>query len=130
MNQRAIVVFLGEDLVERVPWYFRWLKRGFVHCFVLVELMESKGNWIKIEGKHGVMSVKFAGFFESLDKTMSYYRDQGAVVVSLDVKRDPLRLPFVERTCVGLIKAVLGIQLPLITPWQLYKHLRRNSEAI
>ena len=114
----AVVVFLGEELVDNPAWYTRWLKPGFIHCLVLVE---SKGQWIKIEGQNGMVCIALAGSFNNVAK---HYSNQGATVVVTNVDVN-LMFPLVERTCVGLTKAVLGIRSWALTPWQLYQHLTR-----
>jgi hypothetical protein len=121
MHQRAMVVFLGKELVELSAWYARWLKPGFAHCFMLIE---SDGNWIKLEGRKGTIGIKFLGKFTEKEQA-DHYRDQGALVVEAIINDEAIKFPLVERTCVGLIKSVLGIASPLLSPWQLYKHLTR-----
>lgn len=119
MSQRAIVVFLGIDLVDDPAWYARWLKPGFIHCFVLIA---TDGKWIKLEGKSGALSISILGWINDVEW---HYRRQGAVTVKTTVQLNALRSPFVARTCVGLIKSVLGIRSFAVTPWQLYQNLTR-----
>ena len=111
---KAVVVFLGQKSVDDPAWYARWLKTGFVHCFILVE---SEGYWIKLEGTNGIVHVSLASPFND------HYRDQWATVIETPVADGPIRCPLVARTCVGLIKSVLGIRAFALTPWQLYKYL-------
>lgn len=111
----ALVVFLGMELVDRPAWWARFLKPGFVHCFVLVE---SNGQWIKVEGQNGGVRIVLAGLIDA-----DHYRRQGAIVVEAMVMETAALLT--ERTCVGLCKAVLGIRSWALTPWQLYQHLTR-----
>ena len=112
-----MVVFLGKELVDGPAWYARWFKQGFVHCFVLVH---SGGNrWIKIEGKFGTPCFSCVG----LNNVASHYRDQGATIVDTTVSRERALSPVVVRTCVGLVKAVLGVRSTALTPFQLYKHI-------
>lgn len=120
MRTRAIVVFLGKELVGGAAWYTRFLKAGFVHCFVLID---SHGKWVKLEGRNGRMEVTYLGMFL---EPISHYRNQGAVVVETVTSEKPIKAPLVARTCVGLIKAVLGSGSWAITPRQLYKHLTRG----
>lgn len=117
----SIVVFIGSDLIEGGSWYGRFLKEGFVHCFVLIQ---SNEKWIKIDGHRGKMIVKYIGNVSDLE---SHYRNQGATVVNTIVRDRPLLSPMVARNCVGLIKCILGIRSFAFTPWQLYKHLKRYS---
>lgn len=119
MTQRAVVVFLGRDLVDGLPSFLFWLKPGFVHCFVL---LKSRSGWVKVETRYGVVRVTQLGEF---DDVVAHYRDQGATVVDTTVTGEASLSPFVVRTCVGLVKSMLGIRSFSLTPWQLYKHLRK-----
>lgn len=119
MTQRALVVFLGRDLVDGARWWSRLLKPGFVHCFFLLQ----ERNWIKIEGRRGSVKLTQLGQ-EPIDVIASHYREQGATVIETAVSTEAVRLPFVARNCVGLVKAMLGVRSFSLTPWQLYKHLR------
>lgn len=121
MTQKAVVVFLGSELVEGASWWSRLLKPGFIHCFVLLQDM----HWVKIEGRHGAVRVTQLGEHQS-GNVVSHYRAQGAIVVETIVYAKSVRAPFVARTCVGLVKAMLGIKSFSLTPWQLYKHLTRG----
>lgn len=119
MSQRAVVVFLGHDLFDGHVWWARWLKNGFVHCFVLVE----SNGWIKIEYQYGAVKVTQLGEFADI---VAHYRDQGAIVVSTMVSTDPIRSPVLVRTCVGLVKEILGVKSFSLTPWQLFNCLTRG----
>lgn len=119
MTQRAVVVFLGRGLVDGSAWWSRLLKPGFVHCFVLIE----SSGWVKIETRYGAVKVAQLGEFDDI---CAHYRDQGAVVVDTVVSGKSVLSPCVVRTCVGLVKAMLGIRSLSATPWQLYKYLTRT----
>jgi hypothetical protein len=125
MHQRtqcAVVVFCGNELVHDPSWYVRLLKTGFVHCFMLIK---SGNKWIKIEGANGMVSITYLG---QIRDVAEHYRSQGAICVetrtTLTYRAN--RYPFVPRTCVGLIKSVLGIRSMALTPFQLYKHIVRS----
>lgn len=121
MSRRAVVVFLGTELVDGPAWYARWLKPGFVHCFMLIH---SRGRWwIKVEGKFGMPCVSCV----ELSNVASHYRQQGATVVETTVSHEKALSLLVARTCVGLIKAFLGIRSMAVTPFGLYKHITRAS---
>ena len=130
MSQRAIVVFLSKDMVDDPAWYARWLKPGFVHCFVLVK--SESNQWIKLEGVNGRLHVTQLALDEDAHGHYMRYVNRDATIVKIDVRSDMTlprrRLPhlFVSGTCVGLIKSVLGIRSWAITPWQFYKYLTRK----
>ena len=113
---KAVVVFLGQKSVDDPAWYARWLKTGFVHCFVLVE---SEGLWIKIEATRGRVQLTILD-----DVTASHYRDQGAVAVETAVQLHG-GFPFAIKSCVGFTKAVMGLKSWAVTPFGLYKYLER-----
>lgn len=121
MNQRAIVVFVGSELVDGASWYARFLEPGFVHCFVLIE---SSDRWIKLEGSYGVLRVTQLDLNDDVHEHYMRYVSEGATLVKTDVSSMALISPFMARTCVGVIKSALGLRSLAVTPFQLYKHLR------
>jgi len=120
MTQRAVVVFLGRELVDSAAWWGRLLNPGFVHCFVL---LQTSIGWIKLETRYGVVKVTQ---LDEFDDIVSHYSNQGATVVDTTVYAQSALSPFVVRTCVGMVKAMLGIKSFGLTPWQLYKYLTRG----
>ena len=97
------------------------LKRGFRHCFCA---LETEDCWISIESRAGVMvleAVAPAGY-----DLATFYRAEGFSVIETTQRTTPLRAPLVVANCVGFVKSVLGIRSAALTPWQLYKHLRRR----
>lgn len=116
MTQRAVVVFVGRELVDGPPWWSFILKPGFLHCFVLIE---SRG-WVKVELRYGSVRITQLGEFDDI---VGNYESQGATVVDTVVTEQSANLPMIIRSCVGLIKVMAGIRSFSFTPWQLYKHL-------
>lgn len=115
---RAIAVFhnFGGHCLDPL------LKRGFRHVFIAVE---TQWAWLVIdamEGRPEVREVCRAG--EDLAKS---YRDEGFEVVSLEVGDARPRLPFAYANCVGMAKAFLGVRSWAVTPFQLYKYLKRKE---
>ena len=115
---KAVVVFLGKKSVDDPAWYARWLKPGFVHCFVLVE---KQGEWVKVEGARGKLDVTYLG---KISDAAAYYE---GTTVATTVRYESLRSPWIVGSCVGLTKSVLGIRSFALTPWQLYKYLSRDA---
>lgn len=58
----------------------------------------------------------------------TFYRSRGYAVIETKQRgRVPLAL-FVPANCVGAVRGILAIDAPLvITPYQLFKHLRRHA---
>lgn len=117
MRQRALVIFLGKDMVDGPAWWARWLSPGFAHCFVVVE---SQGLGVRLEGQNGIAHITVVGPFSDVAGCW----EKRAIVVEASIDGDAIiHSPLAERTCVGLIKSVLGVRERVFTPWQLYKYL-------
>ena len=114
---RAIVVF-GDG--ERQHWLAWLLKPGFRHCFVC---LEDNDLWLQVDGAEGVPIIKYLTTSD-FDLTM-FYRDQGMTVVETYQRIKPVIWPLMLRNCVGLVKTVLCIRSMSLTPYSLYKRLKR-----
>lgn len=112
---KALIVF--EDTVER-PWQ-RLLKRGFRHCFVI---MNNGQHWLSIEAGIDRMDVALCEAPASYDLA-EWFVKAGHKVIEVEVKHTGKCFPVMPFTCVELVKRIVGIQKCLvITPWQLYKY--------
>jgi len=114
---RALVVFV--DQID-LPW-LRWLRRGFRHCFVVVETPQ---GWIACDPLSNRTELGcIVG--PSAGELAKFYRSAGLCVVETTVKKAPPRLAPVRLfTCVEAVKRVLGVHAPwALTPWQLYRLL-------
>lgn len=111
----ALVVFHGEGTHPLSPL----LKPGFRHCFCAVR----HGHyWTVLDGADGLPAVYVSG----VDDLAAWYRDMGWTVVEVE-RREPVRTLLVAASCVGLVKAVVGIRSRALTPWGLYRHLTRRK---
>lgn len=129
MTHRAVVVFLGRELVDGAAWWSWFLKPGFIHCFVLLAINGDE-RWIKIEGIYGRLRVTQIPLGDDEREHYVRYVARGATVIKTDVQSEMLIWPLMNgeinvRTCVSVIKSLLGIRSWAVTPWQLYKHLRK-----
>ena len=114
---RALVVFHDKG----IGFLSRFLKPGFRHCFVAIR----NGNyWIMVDGLNGVPSIEVVAPADF--DLATYCRDKGFTVVETKQRGTVPRSPFSVANCVGLVKAVLCIRSMVITPYGLYKHLRRG----
>ena len=96
-----------------------FLKSGFRHVFCAV----SDGTyWITVDGRMGlpVIEVVAASTFD----LRSFYENEGFTVVAV-AKGGPVRVPYVMSSCVGMVKTVLGVRSISVTPYQLYKFIRK-----
>jgi hypothetical protein len=66
---------------------------------------------------------------ESFDLASHLRREHGFTVLKINAKRAP-RPPFLMAgTCVGQVKAILGIRAARVqTPYQLYRYLKRRTQ--
>jgi hypothetical protein len=118
---RAWAVFSGRtDLA-----WLRLLKPGFRHCFLALN-----------DGRHWLTLDPLATFTELAVQPVpaefdlaGWYRDQGLTVIEATVIRGHARpAPLAPFSCVEAIKRALGIHDRwVITPFQLYRHLRRRQ---
>ncbi|HEY7609011.1 MAG TPA: hypothetical protein VIF14_07245 [Alphaproteobacteria bacterium] len=119
LYSRALVVFSGRT---GVPW-LRWLRRGFRHCFVAVD---DGVEWLTIDPLLHRLEVRASGLASDFDLAREY-RQMDLVV--LEVVPAPMALraaPPGLFTCVETAKRLLGIRAwRVLTPWQLYRFLRR-----
>ena len=115
---RALVVFhdAGNHVLSR------FLKEGFRHCFVVIK---NGDYWIMIDGLKGVPLVEVVA--KSDYDLAAHCRNDGATVVETEQRAVAPRAPYVNSNCVGLVKSVLGVRSIAVTPYGLYKHLRRES---
>lgn len=104
--------------------YGQYLRSGFRHVFIVV--LDNRGYWVGVDGMDGCPE---AGVVAGCDYDLiDYYRrERGFMVMQIDADRAP-RGPFMMAgTCVGLVKAWLGVRaFWVITPYQLYRYLKRR----
>lgn len=99
----------------------RFLKPGFSHVFVAVRT----GNyWVMIDGRAGVPVIEVVA--PSDFDLVGFYRDQGFTVIETQQRALPPRGPFAIANCVGLAAAILSIRSTAITPYRLYRYLRKH----
>ena len=112
----ALAVFHDHGVHILAPW----LKPGFKHVFVA---LRDGDYWITIDAKAGVPAIEVVapGDYD----LAKFYREQGFAVIETQQGAAASRSPLVLANCVGMARAVLGVSTAALTPWQLYKHLRR-----
>lgn len=120
-NRRAWVIFTNQSELLCV----RWLKKGFKHCFIIIN--DGK-NWISLDPMASYMDIAVQDI--SLDFDLpAWLKKQGHYVIDAPLSHAPQNHTSVTIfTCVEACKRVLGIhKRTVLTPWQLYKHLLRQS---
>ena len=110
---------------EGVHWAAPMLKQGFRHVAVAVL---NGGYWIGIDPVMGTPDIRvIAGPDHDL---AGQYRSEGFTVVETDIRKNAGPFPFALANCVGAVKAILGLNAPLIwTPFGLFKHLTKGHIA-
>jgi hypothetical protein len=117
---RALVVF-SDGVPEERHVLARFLKKGFRHVFVCVVM---DGHWILLDGCGPLPQIRYLS--EESFALAEHYMDQGARVVETAQGDKHVRCPMINANCVGFVKYFLCIRAPFVlTPWQLYKHLRK-----
>ncbi len=97
----------------------RFLKPGYRHCFVAVQ---SGNAWIRIDTLAGRLVIEVVA--PAAYDLAKFYRAEGYTVVETEQRSLSWAWPLALATCVGLVKAVLGLNAPLVvTPYQLYRRI-------
>ena len=122
--QKAWVVFSSET-----DWpYLKFLKKGFRHCFVLIN---DGQHWVSLDPLLNHTEVQVHNVPPSFDLP-GWLRGRGLTVIESPVDhahRKPA--PFMLFTCVEAVKRVLGLHAwHVLTPWQLYNHLTKTQPAV
>lgn len=96
-------------------------KKGYQHCFVCVEC---DGFWIQIDGERGIPVIKTVATADF--DLLTHIRSMGFTVVETSQRPSSVTFPFAARNCVGLVKTVLCLNSWSLTPYGLYKYLRKH----
>ena len=114
---KALVVFSDAE-----PERFLPLKRGFRHCFVV---LNDGTDWVAINPMRGYL---WAGAADAETDLRSHYESQGMRCVEVDVAEPVDRgFPTFWWSCVELVKRAIGLRsFWIVTPWQLYKAIRED----
>ena len=101
-------------------WLDFLLKRGFKHCFCVVQ----DGDYmIRIDGLNSKPKIDVVAG-SSFD-LRGFYAKEGFTVIEVE-EGTPMKMPFTLNNCVGMVKTVLGIRaFGAVTPFQLYRRLSR-----
>ncbi len=117
-QSKVLVVF-----VEQTDcYYLRWLKQGFKHCFVALQMSD---RWIICD------SLKNQMVFTIIEPPLhfslgAFYRDKGYTVLARRgvMARRPSSIIPEPLTCVAVAKRIIGIRSYwTLTPWQLFRLL-------
>lgn len=118
-STKALVAFYDGDTRHPLG---RLLKKGFGHCFCA---FQADGFWILADGQDGLPSIKVIAAADY--DLAAFYRNEGLTVIELEHGTKPLRRLLMPWNCVGLVKAALSIRSRAVTPYGLYRYLKRNE---
>ena len=124
---RGYVVF--EDNTSL--WWLKILKKGFRHCYLLLQTEEDEVSWLEINPMSNQVVVKKHRSILGIPYINHIKRQKkNAKIVRVEIKQAPLKCaPIGIFSCVEFVKRVLGIhQKSIITPYQLYKFLYNNQK--
>lgn len=118
-SRKALVVF-GETEIKGL----RFLKKGFRHCFALIE---DQAGWAVYNPLSHYTEIKLYPGMKA-DDLIRFYGGLGYTVVESRVREPKKKMaPFSPFTCVEAVKRALGIQARfIVTPWQLFRFLTVN----
>ena len=116
----ALVVFSGATEF----WWLRWLKPGFRHCFMILEI---DNTWVVYDPLSHQTKIALFPACTQMD-LVAWYEASNCIVIPCTTKTAPKKMaPFFFFTCVEAVKRVLGIHDRCIfTPQQLHKRLRSD----
>lgn len=122
--ERALVIFGGGSCYP----LSRLLKPGFGHCFVCIL---TDGHWIEFDKVRGKFTVRIM-VNDTYD--MKYHYEQcGYKVIEFKPQKpkvwkfNPFYGNIMVANCVGMAKAILSIDSFALTPYQLFKTLKRRK---
>ncbi len=121
-QRRALVGFSGDAGV----WWLGLLKPGFCHCAVAID--DGQGGFIFY---NPLFSATELARISGGEQTALAQMQRGGFRVMATTTNDMPERPLAPMpyNCVEGVKRALGINAPwVLTPWQLYSHLKKNSE--
>lgn len=110
-------------------WYHRFRKDGMAHCGI-IGYYPKKDKWLAVEHIHRRLDLNIIEG-EELDKMLSHVIQHKGRILKCKTFRHKWRLFQAawlrEHSCVTVVMRVLGINRLIITPYQLYKYLKKQG---
>lgn len=108
---------------EGPPGWWRWMTRpGFRHVCAM-GFDAKRGVWIVVNPERAGLDVICIRDDEEADRYLDHLmRQAGPHVLRVATKRERTVSPAVV-SCVGVVKALLGIRCRALAPYALYRHL-------
>jgi len=103
-------------------WYHRFLKPGWQHVFAFAPLETDRWLMFDVLWTHTEVAIVTGPL---MDRMLTRPATQGSI---LKVQTVPRKVRFrLLPTCVTFVAHLVGDTSGAITPWQLYKSLKRNG---
>jgi len=119
-HQHIWIVFKDET---DLPW-LKILKPGFRHCYAV---MNDTKHWIVIDPLSNYTDISVHELPVDFNLPL-WIKNQGHTVMRAYAHHPQKQAPIAAYSCVEAIKRLLGIHsMFMITPWQLYKFLRKKQ---
>ena len=115
------VLFLESDFKY---WWTKYLQPGFTHCYVV--------RWTPLGWLYFNWGLGYAEVDAIVTSTMNPRKIEPKATHVLKVyswRKSKLRMTGLP-TCVESVKAILGIHHWCMTPYQLYKFLKKENEYV
>lgn len=107
-------------------WLAKALRPGFQHVFCSIPATHDEKSSVIIDlTARGVEVWPVQGDADDLRK---HYCESGLIAMTVDYRPGNRHLlPSTMNSCVGMTKQLLGIRSPALTPYQLFKHLAKET---
>ena len=108
-------------------WYTKLLKRGFGHMIVVTR---DQYNWIILDPQHLMLKITIpaAPVDKDLPRAIAYEHDRIIKLSFCNRATHPSFGMFGLRTCVTMVKYMLGLRVWALTPYALFRKLLRFNQ--
>jgi len=102
-------------------WRCKYLKKDFGHCYVINKNKQGWSIWDPTPQGFKEHVIKTDIFLPKFIKNRTHH-------IMIECTRTTHKSNWLLSDCVGMCKYFLGIKAWwIITPWQLYKHVRKHA---
>lgn len=110
---------------ENPPFWVHFLKSGFEHCLILTQ---DKFNWYVVDPTRRTLRVQIL-YYDPIYNFPHHLRTKTKTtiikIIMSPPKKNYIKCKLNLLNCVTIVKYMLGLHVKALTPWQLYKCLRR-----
>ncbi|MEC7701237.1 MAG: hypothetical protein VX740_03575 [Pseudomonadota bacterium] len=118
---RCWVIFSGVSEL----WFLKFLRPGFRHCFIV---LNDGRRWLSIDPMAHYTEV-ISHDLPATYNVINWIEQQNCLAVEVAIEKPPKKVqPPMLFTCVEMVKRMIGLRaFGVITPWQLYKAIKRRQ---